>query len=74
MLTRKHCSLLLLPTSLPPPPFLLLLLLTQTYDMNPLDGGECERYSLPDKETSWCGALVDIPSSAAVVDFVISDK
>lgn len=46
----------------------------QTYDMNPLDAAACERYGLKDKDSSWCGAMVDIPSSAAVVDFVLSDR
>lgn len=42
--------------------------------MNPLDSAACGQYGLPDKDTSWCGAMVDIPASAAVVDFVISDR
>ncbi|WIA34022.1 hypothetical protein OEZ86_012404 [Tetradesmus obliquus] len=46
----------------------------QTYDMNPLDKAECEKYGLKASEASWCAAVVDIPASAAVVDFVISDR
>lgn len=42
--------------------------------MNPLDQGQCQQYGLPYNDHSWCGALVDIPASAAVVDFVVSDK
>jgi hypothetical protein len=42
--------------------------------MQPLDGAECAKYGLSDKDASWCGAMVDIPASAAVVDFVISDR
>ena len=42
--------------------------------MNPLDKGECEKYGLKASEASWCAAVVDIPASAAVVDFVISDR
>jgi hypothetical protein len=46
----------------------------QTYDMNPLDGAACEKYGLKAVDASWCAATVDIPASAAVVDFVISDR
>jgi hypothetical protein len=42
--------------------------------MTPLDAAACEKYSLPTKDASWCAATVDIPASAAVVDFVISDR
>jgi hypothetical protein len=42
--------------------------------MAPLDAAACERYALPSKDTSWCAATVDIPASAAVVDFVVSDR
>jgi hypothetical protein len=42
--------------------------------MTPLDAAACEKYGLPTKESSWCAATVDIPASAAVVDFVISDR
>jgi hypothetical protein len=42
--------------------------------MNPLSGAECEKYGLKANESSWCAATVDIPASAAVVDFVISDR
>eukprot|EP00775_Hariotina_reticulata_P005611 gene5611-5849_t len=33
-----------------------------------------KQYKLKTSDASWCGAWVDIPASAAVVDFVISDK
>jgi hypothetical protein len=46
----------------------------QTYDMTPLDSAACGKYGLSDKDASWCSTLVDIPASAAVVDFVISDR
>lgn len=42
--------------------------------MKPLDAGQCQKYGLPYNDHSWCGSLVDIPASAAVVDFVISDR
>jgi hypothetical protein len=42
--------------------------------MTPLDSAACGKYGLSDKDASWCGTLVDIPASAAVVDFVISDR
>ena len=45
----------------------------QVYDMEPLDDGAVAHFGLP-KGASWCSAAVDIPSSAAVVDFVLSDK
>jgi hypothetical protein len=42
--------------------------------MDPLDGAACEKYGLKAQDASWCAATVDIPASAAVVDFVISDR
>lgn len=42
--------------------------------MTPLDSAACGKYGLSDKDASWCSTLVDIPASAAVVDFVISDR
>eukprot|EP00879_Flechtneria_rotunda_P007886 GHRR01008263.1.p1 GENE.GHRR01008263.1~~GHRR01008263.1.p1 ORF type:complete len:1096 (+),score=490.52 GHRR01008263.1:107-3289(+) len=46
----------------------------QTYDMQPLSGSQLDQYNLPKHEHSWCGCMVDIPASAAVVDFVLSDR
>jgi hypothetical protein len=42
--------------------------------MTPLDSSKVEEYKLAVKEASWCAVTVDIPASAAVVDFVVSDR
>lgn len=46
----------------------------QVYEMRPLTGEELQQYGLAANEASWCGVFVDIPASAAVVDFVVSDR
>lgn len=42
--------------------------------MKRLSGSELSQYHLNQHNANWCAAEIDVPSSAAVIDFVLSDR
>jgi hypothetical protein len=50
------------------------LLMLQMIDLKPLEDAKLKELNLEGKDACWCGAYVDVPATAATVDFVFSDR
>ena len=46
----------------------------QIIELKKLDDAKLKEFNLDGKDCCWCGTEVDIPATAAVVDFVFSDR